>query len=103
MLVGFVALQWAACESRAGSRRCTTAIKFVAFLALIAARCYCRGHAPMGAPGPGQYLRVVAALQLVSITYAGWQGALYFTEEDRDPARNLPRALIGSVLAVIVV
>src|SRR5262249_24891976 len=29
--------------------------------------------------------------------------ALYFTEEDRDPARNLPRSMIGGVLSVIVV
>jgi hypothetical protein len=37
------------------------------------------------------------------ITYAGWQSALYFAEEDRDPTRNLPRAMIGGVLAVIVI
>jgi APA family basic amino acid/polyamine antiporter len=37
------------------------------------------------------------------ITYGGWQSALYFTEEDVDPSRNLPRAMIGGVAAVIVV
>jgi len=44
---------------------------------------------------------VIAALQAVVITYAGWQSALYFTEEDRNPTRNLPRAMIGGVVAVI--
>ena len=35
------------------------------------------------------------------ITYASWQSPLYFIEEDRDPARNLPRTMIGGVLSVI--
>jgi APA family basic amino acid/polyamine antiporter len=46
---------------------------------------------------------VIAALQAVVITYAGWQSALYFTEEDRNPTRNLPRAMIGGVVAVLVI
>jgi APA family basic amino acid/polyamine antiporter len=41
------------------------------------------------------------AFQAVIITYGGWQSPLYFIEEDRDPARNLPRAMIGGVLSVI--
>ena len=42
------------------------------------------------------------ALQSVAITFGGWQSALYFTEEDRDPRRNLPRSMIGGVLSVLV-
>jgi APA family basic amino acid/polyamine antiporter len=41
------------------------------------------------------------ALQAIIITYAGWQSPLYFIEEDRDPARNLPRAMIGGILSVL--
>jgi APA family basic amino acid/polyamine antiporter len=44
---------------------------------------------------------LAVALQAIIITYGGWQGPLYFIEEDRDPARNLPRAMIGGVLSVI--
>jgi APA family basic amino acid/polyamine antiporter len=46
---------------------------------------------------------LVFALQAVVITYGGWQSALYFSEEDRNPAANIPRSMIGGVLAVIVV
>ncbi len=46
---------------------------------------------------------MIVALQSVVITYGGWQSALYFAEEDRDPNRNLPRAMIGGVAAVIVI
>jgi APA family basic amino acid/polyamine antiporter len=52
---------------------------------------------------PTTFATVIVALQSIVITYGGWQSALYFTEEDRDPARNLPRAMIGGVAAVIVV
>jgi APA family basic amino acid/polyamine antiporter len=46
---------------------------------------------------------VVIALQAILITYGGWQSPLYFTEEDRDPSRNLPRTMVGGVLSVIVI
>jgi APA family basic amino acid/polyamine antiporter len=42
-------------------------------------------------------------LQAILITYGGWQSPLYFTEEDRDPSRNLPRTMIGGILSVIVI
>jgi APA family basic amino acid/polyamine antiporter len=45
----------------------------------------------------------VIALQAIVITYGGWQSPLYFIEEDRDPARNLPRIMIGGVLSVIAI
>jgi len=57
-----------------------------------------------GLPTPGiSFAAVVLALQAIVIAYGGWQSALYFTEEDRDPARHLPRAMVGGVAAVIVV
>jgi APA family basic amino acid/polyamine antiporter len=46
---------------------------------------------------------LVVALQAVVITYGGWQSGLYFSEEDRDPRRNIPRSMMGGVAAVIVV
>ena len=49
------------------------------------------------------FVGLVIALQSVVITYGGWQSALYFSEEDRDPNRNLPRSMIGGVAAVILV
>jgi basic amino acid/polyamine antiporter, APA family len=42
---------------------------------------------------------IVIALQAVIVTYDGWYAAIYFTEEDENPARNLPRSSIGGVLA----
>lgn len=43
---------------------------------------------------------LIAAYQLISGAYSGWPNPVYFAEEDVAPARNLPRALYGSILAV---
>jgi APA family basic amino acid/polyamine antiporter len=37
----------------------------------------------------------------VIVTYDGWYEPIYFAEEDTNPARHLPRVLIGGVLLVI--
>ena len=109
VLVGFTALQWAGLRLSSRFQEWTTAIKFLAFLALVAA---CFVHAasspvPMTAmagdlPKAG-LVGLVVALQSVAITFGGWQSALYFTEEDSDPRRNLPRSMIGGVLSVLVI
>jgi len=107
-LLAMVALQWVGLKVSARFQEWTTAIKFLAFLALIVAA-FTMGPAlkPHGAAGglPGALTLpgVILALQAVVIAYGGWQSALYFTEEDRDPARNLPRAMIGGLVSVIVV
>lgn len=54
-------------------------------------------------PKGGLLLAVVLSLQAVVVTYDGWYAAIYFAEEDKDPARNLPRSSIGGVLACVVI
>ena len=44
---------------------------------------------------------IVAALRAIVVTYDGWYEAIYFTEEDTDVTRHLPRAMIGGVVIVI--
>ena len=107
-LLAMVGLQWAGLEVSARFQEWTTAVKFLAFLALVVA-------ALARAPEPARGLTaaadargltftgVILALQAIIIAYGGWQSALYFTEDDRDPARHLPRAMAGGVVSVIAV
>jgi len=44
---------------------------------------------------------LVAALRAIVVTYDGWYEAIYFTEEDTDAAKHLPRAMIGGVVLVL--
>src|SRR5512144_671403 len=107
LLVGFVGLQWAGLRVTSRFQEWTTVLKCLAFLALVAAGLIMSGgSSAASAPAPLSPLTLgglIVALQAVVITFGGWQSALYFTEEDRDPVRNLPRAMIGGVLAVIVI
>lgn len=105
-LLALVALQWGGVRLSSRFQEIATAIKFAAFLALVTA-CFFSADGTTTASAdvltPTTFAAVIVALQSIVITYGGWQSALYFTEEDRDPSRNLPRAMIGGVAAVIVV
>jgi APA family basic amino acid/polyamine antiporter len=105
-LLGLVALQIAGIRVSSRFQEVTTAIKFVAFLAVVVAALLLApavSKSTADAAPPASLVGVVVALQAVVITYGGWQSALYFTEEDRDPDRNLPRSMIAGVASVIVV
>src|SRR5262245_37421301 len=105
-LVGLVALQIAGIKVSSRFQEATTAIKFLAFLAVVVAALVLAPAVSNGAgdaASAASLVGVVIALQAVVITYGGWQSALYFTEEDRHPDRNLPRSMIAGVASVIVV
>jgi APA family basic amino acid/polyamine antiporter len=46
---------------------------------------------------------VALAMNSVLGTYSGWNSAIYFTEENTNATRNVPRALIGSVLLIMTI
>jgi APA family basic amino acid/polyamine antiporter len=102
----FVLLQWMGLKVSSRAQEITSLVKFVAFLALVAACFRHPGAASTpaeAAPSGSLFFAIVLALQSVIITYGGWQSALYFAEEDKDPSRNLPRSMIGGVAIVVVV
>jgi APA family basic amino acid/polyamine antiporter len=106
ILTGVVVLQSMGIRISSRFQEITTSFKCIAFVALIVACLLLpagRYPAERGTASSMTVSGVVIALQATLITYGGWQSPLYFTEEDRDPSRNLPRTMIGGVLAVIVI
>src|SRR5438045_5590210 len=103
ILVGIVLLQWLGIRVSSRFQEVTTSLKCIAFFALIGMCLLVQTHGgPSAVAGPSITINgVVIALQAIVITYGGWQSPLYFMEEDRDPARNLPRTMIIGVLSVI--
>ena len=103
ILVGIVLLQWFGIRVGSRFQELTTSLKCVAFLALIGACLVVptHGHTSAGTVPTITVSGLVIALQAIVITYGGWQSPLYFVEEDRDPARDLPRTMMGGVLSVI--
>jgi APA family basic amino acid/polyamine antiporter len=103
ILLGIVLLQWLGIRVGSQFQKLTTSLKCIAFLALIGACLVVptHGHTSVGTIPTITISGLVIALQAIVITYGGWQSPLYFVEEDRDPARDLPRIMIGGVLSVI--
>src|SRR4051812_2319503 len=105
-LAALAGLQLAGLRVSSRFQEITTAVKCAAFLLVVVAALLFAPAAPASAAAATQtssFAGLIVALQSVVITYGGWQSGLYFSEEDRDPARNLPRSMIGGVVAVIVV
>jgi len=106
-LLAVVAMQGVSLRVSARFQEWTTAVKCLAFLALVVAAFTLGGERAeshtTGAAAAPTWSGIVLALQAIVIAYGGWQSALYFTEEDRDSARDLPRAMIGGLASVIVV
>ena len=94
ILTGIVLLQWMGIRISSRFQEITTSLKCLAFVALIMACLLLpagRYPAERGLTSSMTFSGIVIALQAIVITYGGWQSPLYFTEEDRDPSRNLPR------------
>jgi APA family basic amino acid/polyamine antiporter len=112
-LVLFALVQWLGLRESSWTQQATSLVKGLALLAFVAL-CFAHGpagHGPAaasaGAPGTGlavfTLIGVVIAMQSVIVTYDGWYMAIYFTEEDEDPARNLPRSALLGVLATVAI
>jgi basic amino acid/polyamine antiporter, APA family len=50
---------------------------------------------------PALFFGIIAALQSIFYTFDGWHTASYFSEENSDPSKNLPKSMILGVLMVI--
>ena len=111
ILAMFTVLQWMGVRSGSGAQKLTSSLTAAALLALVFASFLHHGKSPGAVEAatpihlPAGFLAglgiLVVALRSVIVTYDGWYEAIYFTEEDVDPARNLPRIMIGGVTVVI--
>jgi basic amino acid/polyamine antiporter, APA family len=108
--LGFALLQWRGIVLGSTAQNITSTLKTMAFLLLIGAAFVLGGpgretnvasHAePVGA---ALIVAIVLSLQAVIYTYDGWTGVIYFSEEVKDPGKDIPRAMVGGVLAVIAI
>jgi APA family basic amino acid/polyamine antiporter len=108
IVVAFTMLLWRGIRWGDRAQRVTSALKAAAFLALIAA-CFAIRNRVADAPASTAPAHLpslaafVVALQSVIFAYEGWTSGLYFSEEVRDPGREIPRSMFGGLLAVVVI
>ncbi|MGA2095087.1 MAG: APC family permease [Candidatus Acidiferrum sp.] len=112
IIVGIGILQWRGIRWGSGAQILTAVIKTVAFVILLIACFALGGHARAAAPvataplpavpaGWGLVVAVILGLQSVVFTIDGWDGVIYFGGEVRNPGRDVPRAIFGSVFTIM--
>ncbi len=106
--VGFALLQWRGVRWGSRTQEITALIKTLAFIVVVAA-CFALGggrspaaamHIPTGLALAGA---VLLSLQAVIYTYDGWNGVTYFSEEVRDPRRDIVRSMFGGVVSIAAI
>jgi basic amino acid/polyamine antiporter, APA family len=110
IVVMFAIIQWNGIRMGSGVQNVTSLLKTLAFVALVIA-CFALAGAPaVTGSTPAQiphglnlFVALILALQGVIYAYDGWTGVIYFSEEVRNPSRDIPRAMLGGVLSVIAI
>ena len=104
--VGFALLQWRGIRWGSRTQEITGVLKTLAFIAIVAA-CFFVAPARSGGTffrsASTPLLAIIISLQAVIYTYDGWTGIIYFSEEVRDGARNIPRSLFAGVFSIIAI
>ncbi|MDP9146978.1 MAG: APC family permease, partial [Acidobacteriota bacterium] len=113
VIVGFAILLWRGVRWGSRAQLLTAAMKSGAFVILVLACFVLGGNAhrasqttemaskltlPSGWP---LAVAVMLGLQAVFYTIDGWDGVIYFGEEVRDPGKDVPRAIFGSVFSIM--
>ncbi|WP_247235762.1 APC family permease [Telluribacter sp. SYSU D00476] len=112
LLLALTVVHWLGLALASNFQNVMSFLKAVGLFAFVAI-CYIYGQEVSAADAMATTSQIAAtgswlgplifSLQAVFYTYDGWHTAAYFTEEDRDPTRNLPRSMIGGVLLIIVI
>ncbi len=112
VVVGFGILQWRGVRWGSRTQLLTSVLKTAAFVILVVA-CFALGgnshRAALAAEAtkltmPSGWTLAVAVmlgLQAVFYTIDGWDGVIYFGEEVRNPGKDVPRAIFGSVFSIM--
>ena len=106
LIVGVAAINFTGTRTSGASQSIASAIKGGAFLLLVAVLF----ASPRGAAAPVRPLAAISSLGAVIMaarviyqTYAGWESAIYFSEELKHPDRNVARATFLGIGGVAVI
>jgi APA family basic amino acid/polyamine antiporter len=102
-------VQWLGVRSAGAVQNFTSLLKALA-LTLFIIVCFWLGSrlpwAPTAVSAEREGSLLVAfilALQSVIYTYDGWSAVIYFSEEVKEPAKNIPRAMLSSVFSIAAI
>src|SRR5215207_6368313 len=108
----FAVLQWRGIVWGSNIQNFTSLLKALAFFALIVAAFVLGGGGALISSEPSSeptntsavtMVAIVISLQSAVYTYDAWSRVIYFSEEVRNPGRDIPRALFGGVLTITAI
>lgn len=106
----FGLLQWRGIAMGSITQNITSLLKAIAFIILIAAAfmlgsggSFTKSETHSGVVGWALVTGLILSLQAAIYTYDGWYGVIYFSEEVKNPGRDIPRSMISGVLLVIAI
>jgi APA family basic amino acid/polyamine antiporter len=108
MVTIFTLVQWIGIRAGGGMQDVTSLLKAIGFVLFIAI-CFWLGARNPAATSMiteregSLFVAFILALQAVIYTYDGWTAVIYFSEEVKDPGRNIPRSMFGGVFLVIAI
>ncbi|MGA2399679.1 MAG: APC family permease [Steroidobacteraceae bacterium] len=113
IIVAFTALHWVGLRLGSSLTRLISLSIGIMMLGLVVACFFVPPAARTASPLPlsaaalplvsvGMLAALVSAMRNVLLTYDGWYSPIYLAEENTDPGRTLPRALIGGTVVLIV-
>jgi amino acid transporter len=115
----FALLQWKSISIGSKVQNFTTVLKGLAFFVIVVACFTMGGHlrhaASQAAPvaeaavpliiptGAALLTALLLGMQATIYTYDGWDGAIYFGDEIKNPGYLVPRAIFASLFAIVVI
>ena len=104
----FALLQWRGIVWGSNTQNFTSLLKALAFLALIVAGFIFGGKGALTSSSANATTAITLSAIIVSLqsaiyTYDGWAGVIYFSEEVKHSARDIPRSLFGGVLLITAI
>ena len=111
VLIFFTAFHWLGLRAGSRAQEIMSLFKVVAFFVIIAA-CFLFSPKLSAAPSAKPplfsdpkllFVAIVLSMQSILGTYAGWHAPVYFSEENTDPAKSIPRSLFTGVAVVMAI
>ncbi|HMR88915.1 MAG TPA: APC family permease [Saprospiraceae bacterium] len=111
LLITLTLFHWLGTKSAGRSQEILALIKGLGLLLFVIV-CFIFGSNPTGTEVtqvvsntviPMTIVSVIGALQAIFYTYDGWHTATYFTEENADPVKTLPKSMLMGVVSIIVI
>jgi APA family basic amino acid/polyamine antiporter len=102
-------IQWLGVRAGGAVQNVTSILKALALMAFIVVCLWLGTRTPWASTAvttdhEGSLLvAFILALQSVIYTYDGWSAVIYFSEEVKDHAKNIPRAMLTSVVAIAAI